>query len=106
MTVSGGFYSLNGGSFTDQQAMVGNGDEITIALKTGGSGESTAAAQLTVGAYTTTFEVTTSNDPVKLDRTIQSSGGCSVSPETKDPVLMILLLASVLLGVRRKPVSS
>jgi len=104
MTISGGYYSLNGGELTDSQALVGNGDQIKLAVKTAGAGQSTATAQLSVGAYTTSFEVTTSDMPVKIDRTIQSSGGCSLLTNGDDPTLLMLLLAIVFLAFRRNAI--
>ncbi len=103
MTISGGFYSLNGGALTSIQALVSNGDLVTLAVKTAGAGQSTAAAQLSVGAYSTTFEVTTSDEPVKIDRTVKSRGGCSLSADGTDPTLLFLLLALSIV-VSRRPV--
>lgn len=107
MTVSGGFYSLNGGALTDIQALVDNGDQVTLAVKTAGAGQSTSAVQLSVGAYSTTFVVTTGDEPKNIDRTIKSSGGCTLSAGvgtdgTGDPTLSLLLLAALGLVVRRR----
>ena len=103
MIINGGFYSLNGAALTDEQATVSNGDEVTVAVLTAGVSQSRAAAELSVGAYTTTFSVTTSDAGVRIDRTIASSGGCTISAGGGDSVLLILLLMSLaLLALRRR----
>ena len=58
VTVSDGFYSLNGGDLTNIPAIIRNGDELRLALQSPGIGASTTAT-VTVGAYTTGFTVTT-----------------------------------------------
>lgn len=105
MTISGGFYSLNGGALTAIQALVDNGDQVTLAVTTAGAGQSTATAQLSVGAYSTTFKVTTSNEPVQIDRTIKASGGCSLSAQSNDPTLPLLLLAAFTCVATRRAAS-
>ena len=74
---------------------------------TGGVSESSAAAELSVGAYTTSFSVTTGDAAVRIDRTIASSGGCTISAGGGDSVLLILLLMSLaLLALRRRTASA
>ncbi len=103
LTVSDGFYSLNGGALSNQQAMVENGDELFVAVRTGGVGESTSAAELSVGAFSAGFVVTTTDAPVQIDRTIASGGGCTVSNGMVDHTLLTLLLtAFAILWLRRK----
>lgn len=102
LTVSDGFYSLNGGALSNQQAMVENGDELFVAVRTAGAGVSTAAAELSVGAFTADFVVTTTDEPFQPDRRVTSGGGCTVSNATVDHTLLTLLLAALaMLWLRR-----
>jgi len=104
MTVGGGFYSLNGADLTATQALVSNGDTVSVAVTTPGSIQATATAELSVGAFTTTFAVTTSDVTDSVDRTITSaSGGCSISSQGDDSSLPLLLsLALILVGFRSR----
>lgn len=105
MTISGGFYSLNGANLTAQPTEVRNGDQVLVALRTSGVGQSTTEAVLAVGAYTTSFEVTTGDQPVKTIRTVKSTGGCTVSPSGADYsmlYLMALIVTSLTTRKRRR----
>ena len=106
LTIDGGFYSLNEGALTATQALVVNGDTLTVAVTTPGAIEATSTAQLSVGGYTTTFTATTGSnaDPVSIDRAIASTGGgCSISSQGDDSSLPVLLFVSLaLIGLRSR----
>lgn len=106
LTVSDGFYSLNGGDFLNNPTTVRNGDTLLIATQSPGNPRSSSVTTVTVGAYTTSFTVTTSATGVApISARLRNSSGCSVvSTGQFDPVffLVLILAAGAMLRRNRK----
>ncbi len=98
LTVSNGFYSLNGGELINTPSTVFNGDEIQVATQTSGTENQTSIATITVGAYSTDFSVTTGDvQTLEQGGKSDSSSGCSIQNNgTLDPALLMLLVMACL----------
>ena len=101
LTVSDGFYVLNNDEFNNTPATVRNGDSLMIITQIPGSPQGTTSTIVTVGAFTTSFSVTTAGDtannsPVTTDTTSSTGGG-----GTFDPLLLLLLTSSCFAVIRR-----
>jgi len=102
--VSDGFYVLNDGDFANTPTTIKNGDRLLIVTQSPGSPQGTSTTRVTVGAFTTSFVVTTgSGDLISSQATdLTSVSGCTVSGRaTFDPVFVMLLLFSFLGTIRR-----
>jgi uncharacterized repeat protein (TIGR02543 family) len=64
ITVSGGQYKINSGSFTSSAGTVNNGDTVTVSVASPGSYLTTTSATLTIGGVSGAFSVTTLSAPV------------------------------------------
>lgn len=64
ISISGGQYKINGGSYTSAPGAVGNGDQITLKLTSSASVSTLTTATLTVGGVGGAFNVTTAAAPV------------------------------------------
>ncbi len=67
IAVEGGWYSVNGGPFTDRPGSVASGDSVVVRLVSAFSAATTTHAVLTVGGYSDRFEVTTLDDGTRPD---------------------------------------
>src|SRR5437016_3227896 len=59
ISVSGGRYSVNGGAYTAASGSVVNGDTVTVRMTSANSTNTTSAAILTIGNFSTNMTVTT-----------------------------------------------
>lgn len=59
LSITGGEYSKNGGTFTNVAGTVISGDSVTVRQTSSASNVTTTSANLTVGAYSDSFDVTT-----------------------------------------------
>jgi lysophospholipase L1-like esterase len=59
LTISGGSYSLNGGSYSTASTTVSDGDTLKIRLTASSSNSATTSATVTIGGSARTFSVTT-----------------------------------------------
>jgi len=113
VTVSDGFYSLNGADLTLLPGTIRNGDTLQLALQSPGSGDSNTVT-VTVGAYTTGFTVSTADGAGNSDQFLAGNAGggnggnaggsgCTVNNSAAfDPIfLLCLLLAGLGLTARR-----
>ncbi len=100
VTVSGGFYSLNGGELTAAQNTVTNDDRIFVALQSSGAHSSTTRMQLSVGAFTTDFAVTTESASTGAIPD-ENSGGGALQLTMTGPVPVLLLLCLLRMFARR-----
>ena len=64
ITITGGTYSINSGSYTSSAGTVNNGNTVTVRQTSSGSYSSTTNATLTIGGVNGTFSVTTQSAPV------------------------------------------
>ena len=63
ISISGGEYAINNGSFTASSGNVNNGDTITVRLTTSSNYQATSSANLTIGGVSDSFDVTTMTEP-------------------------------------------
>ena len=63
ISITGGTYSINGGSYTSVDGTVSNGNTVTVQLLSSGSYTTTTNATLTIGGVSDTFSVTTQAAP-------------------------------------------
>ena len=104
VTISDGFYSLNGGALTTTPAVIRNGDTLMLAVQSPGAIDSTNIATVSVGAYTTSFSATTGDDSqIFAAGGSAGSAGCTINKGAAfDPLLLLsLLLAGT--ALRRRP---
>ncbi len=59
ISIAGGKYAINGGSYTDSDGQVNNGDKITVQLTSSGSYLTEVSATLVMGGESDTFNVKT-----------------------------------------------
>ena len=64
ITITGGTYSINSGSYTSAAGTVNNGNTVTVRQTSSGSYSSTTNATLTIGGVSGTFSVTTQSTSV------------------------------------------
>jgi hypothetical protein len=64
ISITGGKYSINGGSYTSVSGTVNNGDKVTVQQTSSGSYSTTTNAILVIGGLSGTFSVTTTHDTV------------------------------------------
>ena len=69
ISITGGTYSINGGSYTSSSGTVSNGNTITVQLTSSGSNSTTTNATLTIGGVSDTFSVTTQAGTPSQDTT-------------------------------------
>jgi len=69
VSVSGGFYKIDGGSFTDEDSNITNAQSITLKAVPSDDYEATTTVTLRVGDVVATFNVTTMSDPFVPDTT-------------------------------------
>jgi YD repeat-containing protein len=87
ITITGGEYSINGGTYTTAPGAVNNGDTVTVRLTSAATNNTTLAATLTIGGVSGTFNVTTlppatgavSLSATSLTFTSQAQGTTSVA---------------------------
>ncbi len=114
LTVSNGFYSLNGDTLDNTPATIRNGDTLKVLIQSSGAINRTNTATITVGTYSTSFSVTTAPAANSLtgstsDDSNGASGnsGCTIaatasaSATSYDPLLLLLLSISSLTLIRR-----
>ncbi len=101
LTISDGFYSLNDGALTNTPATIRNGDTLLIAAQSPGSVDGSTTTTVSVGAFSTSFTVTTSAERALSGNSGgTSNSGCTItfamssSAATFDPLLLLLLCAS------------
>lgn len=63
LSVTNGVYSVNGGSFSNEDAVVDNGDVIQLRVTSSGDYATETMANISVGDFSTVFSVTTKQDP-------------------------------------------
>jgi serine protease len=108
ISVSGGFYSINGEPFTGEQGQVSNGDEITVSLQAPSAINSTVTLMLSVGAYTTEFSATTGSGESGLppDAPKTTGSGCTVQGTGSfDPMLWLMVTLSIGTLIWRNPIA-
>ncbi len=103
ITVSGGFYVLNGEEPTAVQATVSNGDELSLAVQSSGAPLSETRMFLSVGAYSTNFSVTTISDNAAPVTPLPGGGGCSMLVDGNDSTPGLLLTALMAAVCLRRP---
>jgi len=59
LSITGGMYSINGGTYTSAAGTVNNGDTIAVSVTSSSSYSTTTSATLTIGGVSATFNVTT-----------------------------------------------
>ena len=59
ISIAGGTYAINGGSYTSASGVVSNADTVTVQQTSSGSSSTTTDATLTIGGVPDTFSVTT-----------------------------------------------
>ena len=74
IVISGGTYSINGGSYTSASGTVSNGNTVTVQLTSSGSYSTTTNATLTIGGVSANFSVTTQAAPAG-----GGGGGCFIA---------------------------
>jgi hypothetical protein len=74
ISITGGTYSINGGSYTGADDTVNNGDTVTVQKTSSGSYSTAMDATLTIGGVSDTFSVTT-----KSESTGGGGGGCFIA---------------------------
>jgi hypothetical protein len=77
ISVSGGTYAINGGSYTSASGTVNNGDTVTVQLTSSGNNATTTNATLTIGGVSGTFSVTTQAAPASSGGS--GGGGCFIA---------------------------
>ena len=77
LTVSNGFYSLNGGDLMTAATTVSNGDSVQLAVQSSGQPNDTALASVSVGAYSTDFIVTTEDNRNSVVASVDTDSGSS-----------------------------
>jgi len=73
--ITGGEYSINGGTYTQATGTVNNGDTVTVRLTSSGLYNATLAATLTIGGTSSAYSVTTHNNPSGTVVRLQTSLG-------------------------------
>jgi hypothetical protein len=63
ISITGGEYSINSGSYTSSSGTVNNGNTVTVRQTSSGSYSTKTNATLTIGGISDTFSVTTLDDP-------------------------------------------
>ena len=63
ISITGGTYAINGGSYTSTSGTVNNGNTVTVRVASSGSYSTTTNATLTIGGVSDTFSVTTQSAP-------------------------------------------
>lgn len=74
ISIVGGEYRINGGSWVSTAGTIGNGDTVEVRNTSSASYEDTVDATLTVGGYSDTYSITTKPEPTS------SCVGYSLSP--------------------------
>lgn len=107
LTIADGFYSLNGGEFSNTPAVVRNGDTLQLATQSPANANGSSTTTVTVGAFSTSFIVTTaeSNSIISFaEGTGTSSSGCSIvgtGATFFDPLFLLSLWAACAALVNR-----
>lgn len=78
ITITGGKYSINGGSYIDTNGEVNNANTVTVQLTSSGSYSTKTDAVLTIGGVSDTFSVTTKAAPPGGDDG-GGGGGCFIA---------------------------
>lgn len=106
VSVTGGFYSINGNTFTRDQGQVNNGDTITVSLQSAAALNSETSMVLTIGAYATDFTVTTGNSseptPEPGGSGDDGGSGCTLGSTGRMDPLLLLTLAISFLALHRQ----
>ncbi|OED39989.1 hypothetical protein AB833_12385 [Chromatiales bacterium (ex Bugula neritina AB1)] len=102
ITVSGGFYTLNGAEPTSGQGTIRNGDTLGLTLQSSGASLSETRMFLTVGAFETSFAVTTKSSDSVLPQMATAGGGCHLLPGSNDASVTLLSVALLLLSFSRR----
>ena len=109
LTISNGFYSLNGGELTNIPAEVRNGDMLQLAAQSAGSANGSSTTIVTVGAFSTSFVVITaksgSDEDINGATGSSSSSGCSVAgtgATLLDPLFLLTLWAALAALLHRR----
>lgn len=89
ISITGGEYSIGGGTFTSEAGMINNGEEVRLRVMSSSQNSTSTDATLSIGGVSTTFTVTTKaesggNNPP----TTSGGGGGPVSPLTLAALLM------------------
>ena len=74
ISITGGTYSINGGSYTNAPGMVSNGNTVRVQITSSANYSNTTNATLTIGGVSDTFSVTTA---IPLTLTITKTGNGS-----------------------------
>jgi N-acetylneuraminic acid mutarotase len=77
ISITGGTYSINPGSYTSASGTVNNGNNITVQLTSSGSYSTKTSATLTIGGVSATFNVTTQAAPASASG--GKGGGCFIA---------------------------
>jgi hypothetical protein len=77
ISITGGTYSINGGTYISSSVSVSNGDTVTLQLTSSGSYSTTTNALLTIGGVSDIFSVTTQALPASSDG--GGGGGCFIA---------------------------
>lgn len=111
VTVSDGFYSLNNQDPVNTPSTIRNGDTLQVVLQSPGSPMGVSTATVTVGAYSTSFMVTTSENGIGAATNHFAGGGrllngCTIADTAAfDPLFLLILAAIFAVLVRRRNTS-
>jgi hypothetical protein len=77
ISITGGTYSINGGSYTSASGTVSDGNPVKVQLTSSGSYSTTTSATLTIGGISAIFNVTTQAAPASAGG--GKGGGCFIA---------------------------
>jgi len=104
VSVSDGFFSLNGEILTTVPAEIRNGDTLMLAVQSPGAIDSTNTVTVSVGTYTTGFSVTTGDDSQIFSAGGNAgSAGCTINKSAPFDPLFLLSLLMAGTALRRRP---
>lgn len=88
ISIVGGQYKVNAGTWTSTSGTVSNSDMVTVRRTSSASYDTTVTVTLTVGTYSTDFDITTREEMFEVTETYGLSGddsedSCTVGTETE-----------------------
>lgn len=100
-TITGGEYSINGGPYTTDPALVSNADQIVVRLTSSPSPATTSTATLTIGGVSASFNVTTVDEDSTPDQfTFNDQTDVPLSTVTdSDPINIMGINVSVPISI-------
>jgi|GEM_PF-171573 len=77
VSISGGLFSINGGAYQSSSDSIGLGETLTIIVKSANSQLTSTSATITVGSFSTDFNVTTGSN--EINQLLTHGNSCSSS---------------------------